>query len=218
MLQSAAQSRAFMVPPLQDQLTLRETIRAWLNGLIAKHGTSARKVATQSGIAPSTIYRALEESGDFVMSTTILAKISNAFGEPMPTGMGGATQTAGRNGFADTDLVAYVGLAPDMPAKPEDNHYRARVMSDVLNLEHIRPGDVLDFDMSIEPRAGDIVVAQHYHLHRDRAETVLRVYQPPYLLTRSSNPLVDQRPMLVDGERVKIMGTFVRLVRDRSTN
>lgn len=207
-----------MVRPLQDQLTLRETIRAWLNGLIAKHGTSARKVATQSNIAPSTIYRALEESGDFVMSTTILAKISNAFSEPMPTGMGGAAQSTARNGFADTDLVAYVGPAPDMPAKPEDNHYRARVMSDVLNLEHIRPGDVLDFDMSIEPRAGDIVVAQHYNLHRAGAETVLRVYQPPYLLTRSSNPLVDQRPMLVDGERVKIMGTFVRLVRDRPTN
>ncbi|MER8380687.1 hypothetical protein [Mesorhizobium sp. M1399] len=216
MLQSAVVSTAFMVRPLQDQLTLRETIRAWLNGLIAKHGTSARRVATQSSIAPSTIYRALEEDGDFVMSTTILAKISSAFGEPMPTGMGGAAQSPGR-GFADTDLVAFVGPAPDMPARPEDNHYRARVMSDVLNLEHIRPGDVLDFDMKLEPRAGDIVVAQHYNLPRAGAETVLRVYQPPYLLTRSSNPAVDQRPMLVDNERVKIMGTFVRLVRDRSS-
>jgi DNA-binding phage protein len=216
MLQSAVTFTPLMVRPLQDQLSLRETIRAWLDTVIAKHGVTARKVATQSGIAPSTIYRALEVDGDFVMSTTILAKISNAFNEPMPTGMGGADRhVAGRAGFADQDLVAFVGPAPDMPAKPEDNHYRARVMSDVLNLEHIRPGDVLDFDMRLEPRAGDIVVAQHYNLHRAGAETVLRVYQPPYLLTRSSNPAVDQRPMLVDNERVKIMGTFIRLVRHR---
>lgn len=215
MLQSAVRSTPFLVRPLQDQLTLRETIRTWLENVIASHGVTARKVAVQSGIAPSTIYRALEEGGDFVMSTTILAKISNAFGEPMPTGMGGAAAQVPARGFADLDLVAYVGPAPDMPTRPEDNHYRARVMSDVLNLEHIRPGDVLDFDMSIEPRAGDIVVAQHYN-RATAAETVLRVYQPPYLLTRSSNPAIDQRPMLVDNERVKIMGTFVRLVRDRA--
>lgn len=217
MLQSAVVQTAYMVRPLQDQISLRETIRAWITALIKKHGTSARQVATQSGIAPSTIYRALEAEGDFVMSTTILAKISAKFGEPMPTGMGGTVPPAARAGFSETELVAYVGSVTDLPTKPEDNHYRARVMSDVLNLEHIRPGDVLDFDMKLEPRAGDIVVAQHYQqLHGKAAETVLRVYQPPYLLTRSSNPSIDPRPMLVDNERVVIMGTFVRLVRERN--
>lgn len=213
MLQSAVVQTAFMVRPLQDQLSLRETIRAWLLALAKKHGVSPRQVATQSKIAPSTVYRALEQDGDFVMSTTIMAKISKQFGEPMPTGMTGAAGAA--RGFSETDVIDFVGSLPELPEKAEDNHYRVRVTSDVLNLEHIRPGDILDFDMTLEPRAGDIVVAQHYQLHRQGAETVLRVYQPPYLLSRSSNPAIDPRPMLVDNERVVIMGTFVRLVRER---
>jgi hypothetical protein len=203
-----------MVRPLQDQISLREKIREWLNALIKKHGISARQVATKSGAAPSTIYRALDTEGDFVMSTTILAKISRAFGEPMPSGISSGA-AAPAHGFSDEDVIAFVGSTPDMPPKSEDNHYRARVMSDVLNLEHIRPGDVLDFDMKMEPRAGDIVVAHYYQRH-GAPETLLRVYQPPYLLTRSTNPAIDPRPMLVDNERVVIVGTFVRLMRERA--
>jgi hypothetical protein len=44
---------------------------------------------------------------------------------------------------------------------------------------------------------------------------VLRLYRPPYLMVHTADPAIDPRPIALDAEgaRVKIMGAFVRLIR-----
>jgi hypothetical protein len=193
----------------------RETIRDWLRGIETRHGVSPRQIGTRSGVAPSTVYRALDDDGDFVMSFSIMSKISNAFNEPMP----GAQGILARVGFGEGDLVRYEdppGIEPRAKALGIKHLGRWKITSEALNIEGFKPGDVLDFDLSLPPERGDIVVAQVYDLKHGSAETVLRLFQPPYLLTRSSDPRVDVRPLYVDGENVVVMGTFVSMQRFRS--
>lgn len=48
------------------------------------------------------------------------------------------------------------------------------------------------------------------------AETALRIYDPPYLVTETSDPAARRKPELVDGDRVSIWGPVVRLLRIRA--
>lgn len=200
----------------QRQDKLRETVREWLLSIMDKHNVSQRQLGLRSGVSPATINRALDTDGSFVMSTSIMSKISDAFGEPMPTALTRSGALARPAGFSESDLVAYAGPDKTASGKPEINHGRWKIANEVLDIEGFRPGDVLDFDLSMKPEPGDFVVAQVYNLQRGTADTILRQYQPPYLLTRSTDRSIDARPLYVDGERVVIMGTFTRMTRDRN--
>ena len=48
------------------------------------------------------------------------------------------------------------------------------------------------------------------------AETVLRLYAFPALVTRSVDPFFADKADVIDNARVKVMGAIVRLVRDRN--
>lgn len=202
---------------MQRQDTLRETIREWLLVIMDKHAVSQRQIGLRSGVSPTTINRALDADGNFVMSTTIISKISAAFGEAPPSALGSGNAAQHRPSFQLGDLEAAPVNILGFPTLPATNLYRARVVSEVLNLDGFRPGDICDFDMDVKPEAGDFVVAQQHLLQTGgQAITVLRIYQPPYLLTRSTDLTVDHRPLYVDNERVVIVGTFVRLLRERA--
>ena len=77
----------------------------------------------------------------------------------------------------------------------------------MLDLVGVLPGDVLEFELGTPPRAGDIVVAQVYDSEAAAAKTVIRLYQPPVLITHSTDPNLGNRPLLIDAAevRVKIM-------------
>lgn len=224
MLHTAAFQKQQAIPPLDRQQQLRDGVRQWLEAILKRHDIKPRQLALTAGVAPSTIYRALDENSDFVMSTTVAAKIARHFGEPPGYSIArGAAQAQidGRGaaqlqiaGLSEGDVAEYDGDMPQMSEKPGNHRYRARITSDVLNLDGFQIGDIAEFDLSREPRPGDIVVAQKYHTNRFGAETVLRRYQPPFLITRSTNPAIDATPLLVDNQTVLVMGTFVRLTRE----
>lgn len=112
-------------------------------------------------------------------------------------------------GFAERDVVPL----RDHAASP--NRFRWAVRSRVLELAGYLPGDVIEFDMGRTPRAGEPVVAQVYDDDIGGADTVLRIYRPPFLTAHSADPAVSQEPILLDqdGTAVKIMGGFVQMVR-----
>jgi hypothetical protein len=70
--------------------------------------------------------------------------------------------------------------------------------------------------MAVKPRAGDVVAAHVYNLGRGTAETVLRLYDPPYLVTRSTDDAISLKPLLVDDERVRITATAIGSTRRRA--
>lgn len=197
---------------MQRQEKLREIIRDWLQMIMERHNVSQRQLGLQAGVSPSTINRAFDANGSFVMSTSILTKIGAAFGEQPPNVLGDAPPRPA--GFSESDLVSYVGQTAGN--KGENNIGRWQITSNALNLAGFLPGDVVEFELGRLPDAGDIVVAQVLNLQRGSAETVLRMFKPPYLLTRTSDDRVDDRPFYVDGERVSIVGTFKRLLRERA--
>lgn len=190
-----------------------EIVRDWLAYLKAQHKLrSDREIATRSGISPTTIYRWLDEDATFVMSLSKLTKVADAFGETLPAGLveGDAT------GFSEAELSPFLSEVSAPPKTPDHNHGRWQLNSLVLNLEGFRPGDILDFRLGEKAQRGDIVVAQIRDTKRGTAETVLRLYQPPFLLTRSSDESVDPSPVMVDDENVYIMGVFDMMVRRRA--
>ena len=209
MLQSAALPRSMLVRPVTQQDEQREKVREWLDKLQRKYRVSPRAVATRSGVAPSTIYRWLDEDAPFVMSLSKLTQVANAFDEPLPEGLGG-TQ-AGRASSGEGDLEPLKGDEETDGVRPS----RWIVTSEALSLEGFRPGDIIDFDMGTEPTTGDVVIAQIFDLRRGVPETVLRLFQPPFLLTRSMDQRIDPKPEYVDNERVVVLGRFARMRRER---
>jgi len=200
----------------ERQEKLRADVRAWLQGIMDKYRMSQRGIGIRSGVSPATINRAMDENGSFVMSFSVMSKISDAFGEPLPEALAKPGAQARPVGFSESDLVDFTGSVPGLIGQGVNNHGVWRIVSHALDLEGFRPGDVLDFDLGLKPVPGDIVVAQVYNLHRGTADTVLRVYYPPYLLTRSNDPAIDPRPLYIDNERIVVMGTFVRMLRERA--
>jgi len=110
-------------------------------------------------------------------------------------------------GFAEGDVAAYEAPQPTLAVKTPLHHGRWTATSRVLDLVGVLPGDVLEFELGTPPRAGDIVVAQVYDSEAAAAKTVIRLYQPPVLITHSTDPNLGNRPLLIDAAevRVKIM-------------
>ena len=69
---------------MTQQERLRSGVREWLKMLERKYNMKPRQIATRADVAPSTVYRALEEDGQYVMSTTTISQIAAAFGEEVP--------------------------------------------------------------------------------------------------------------------------------------
>lgn len=200
--------------PVAQQDDLRGIVREWLNYIQRKFDVTPRAIATRSGVSPSTIYRWLDENAAFVTSMSKLKQVADAFGEPLPEGLTGA-HAAHHPGQSEDDLVPYDGTPAAIEAG-DNTISRWQITSEALNLEGFRPGDVVEFDKTLKPVAGDVVVAHAFNFQRNASETLLRQFHPPYLLPRSNDRSIDPRPLYIDNERVTIMGTFVRMTRMRA--
>ncbi|MBN9078244.1 MAG: hypothetical protein J0H84_18705 [Rhizobiales bacterium] len=118
-------------------------------------------------------------------------------------------------GFAEGDVAPYSGDLPALEEPLAHARGRWRIMSRALDLAGILPGDIVEFDLNdMQPPRGTVVVAQHYRPDRPQADTVLRVYEPPVLLVRTTDAAIDGRPIEL-GERTVVMGSFRRLYRER---
>jgi hypothetical protein len=130
--------------------------------------------------------------------------------------LAGVEKEPPRNGFAEGDLAVYDAPLPGQAEKPALGRGRWRVTSRALDLAGFMPGDLVEFDLTDDrPAPGEVVVAQHYSSDGRQATTLLRIYEPPYLVRASSDPDAPRRPVEVKEGRVAIMGRFWRLVRER---
>lgn len=103
--------------------------------------------------------------------------------------------------------AALAALAPD---RPHAGLWTLR--GSALELAGYRPGDMLVADLEAEAQPGDVVVAQLYDWQAGSARTVLRVFQPPYLVAAATDP-VKYRPELVDNERVVVKAVVIASFR-----
>lgn len=185
---------------------------------MAHTGLSATALARKAQLAPSTLQKPLNEPGHTGMiSGRSIAKIAEVAGvRPME-------YPARRPGMAEPEATPY---EPPLNRSAADHTEQAIaelragrngrdpfVMHGyTLELAGILPGDIMIVDLNKQAKAGDIVCAQIYDWAQNRAETVMRVFDPPFLVVRSMRD-AHQKPLMVDHDRVVIKGVVISTLR-----
>lgn len=198
----------------------RDEQTAWIKALLAHTGLNAHQLATKAGIASSTLHRFMSSPDyDGMLSGRTLAALAEVAGvQPM--------EFPGRaRGFGEAEAEQF---AFEPRGDGADNFNRAVrelcggrngrdpwvMRSYALELAGILPGDILIVDLNRSPKPLDLVCAQIYDWSRSRADTVFRVYDPPFLLPRSLRQ-PNEKPVMVDGANVVIKGVVDNVIRAR---
>lgn len=192
-------------------------VRAWLVEVLKKTGLKATPLAKAAGLAPSTVLRALDTEKGATLDTRSIAKIVEKLKVAPPPSLFAMPGPA-PDGFAESELEA---VAVDGGTRFAGIVLTAtqgvwRVRTRALELAGYLPGDEVLADSATQPRARDVVVAQVVDHRSGGAETVLRVYDPPYLITETAAAEARQKPVLVDNDRVSIWGPVIVALRARA--
>lgn len=188
-----------------------EAIRKWLQALLLAQRWTSFRLAKEAGVSPSTISRALNDNR-FILSTKTLNKIKKAVGIN-----------------SETESVSqFISLVFPTEIEKIDNSIISEHLKNLLNgknfnyyLSHTKnmnaigifPGDIVVADSNLIGRPSDIVLASI--VSSDRTEKyAIRYLDPPYLLTKSLDVRDDDKPMLVDGDLIKVVGPVVYIFRD----
>ncbi len=87
--------------------------------------------------------------------------------------------------------------------------FAVEVSDDGMNMSGIFAGDIVISDMARMCRVGQIVIAQHYQGRG--AKTVIRKYEPPYLLPHSSSQ--GFKPLSLDSGEARAVSPVLKLIR-----
>jgi hypothetical protein len=201
--------------PRADQETSR-LHREYVRLVVEHMRKPPTRIAKDLGIAPSTLTRQLNapDGSTATLHARTLRKLQDYSGIPPLYGGDPSVPPAAR-GFGE-DAVPFdaKGADPAVSAalkaliggrKAADPWtIRTRALERIGFL----PGDIVIVDLGRRPEAGDAVCAQVYDWRRAAAETVMRLYEPPYLVAASLDEGL-RRPLVVDNEQVVIKGVVL---------
>ncbi len=200
-------------------MTQEDEQRAYLASVMERTGWNQTELAQRAGLDPSTLSRFLNggREGHALRQGTI-RKIELASGLAVSGGV--AAPTA--QGFAESEASPF-----EVPAESPLRAIIAALGQGRMNIDPwtlqsralegagYRPGDILLVALDETPAAGDVVCAQIYDWTKGRAETVFRIFQPPYLIAATGDPQL-MRPHLVDDGAVTIKGVVLHSLRGRA--
>jgi hypothetical protein len=201
--------------PRADQETSR-LHREYVRLVVERTGKPPTRIAKDLEIAPSTLTRLLKEpdSSTATLHARTLRKLQDYSGIAPLFGGDPAAQAAVR-GFREDAVPFDAGGADPALSAALKALIGGRKAADPWTirtraLERIgfMPGDVVIVDLGRKPESGDAVCAQVYDWRRGTAETVMRLYEPPYLVAASLDEGL-RRPLVVDDEQVIIKGVVL---------
>jgi transcriptional regulator with XRE-family HTH domain len=187
--------------------SIQRITRKWLEGVLKAKGWTPNRLAKEAKVSPATIHRALNDE-DLVTSNTVLDKIARAAGVPSPI------EGKAAPGLREPDAVFMEPAVLPSAFRPGAAQAVWQLKTRATELAGYLPGDYVLVDQGVEPAAGSLVCAQIYDLNRDTADTVFRVFDPPYIVTRTMDPNLSAKPLPVDDDHVKIWGTVIRMLRE----
>lgn len=198
----------------RDEESRLERMRERLRGTIEGSG-GIKTIASLSGVPANTL-------GNYVRGVvkeppaSVLVRIAETCGISPVWLMGLDEAPVDRGGFSENDAEVYDGVPLSTSSRPSVGSSHWQVTSRALELSAIIPGDVVEFAIDATPRKGEVVIAQVYGRDSSSIRTVLRLFSPPFLMVHTNDPTIDIAPIPIDpnGERVKVIGAFVRLVRE----
>lgn len=201
--------------------TVKQEQIEWVRAVMAHLGVaSANALAVMAGVNPANIQRPLSPGYKGKFGVDTIAKIAAAANlRPMefPGRPGGLSEaeTVPFRYDAIGALESNIDRAVREMCKGRNGRDPWVMRSHALEGSGILPGDILIVDMNLQAKPKDIVCAQVYQWAQHKAETVFRVYEPPYLLVNSPR-YGTQRPLVVDDRDVMVRGVVDAVLRRRS--
>jgi len=199
-------------------------LRTWLNDVLARTGETPSGLARRAGLATTTLTRFLNDPDANMLGMRSVAKIAHVSGI-QPAGLPRLAATNGpTRGMAEDEAVPFVAEAINDPtARAIEALIAGRNATDpwvlktrALEAAGYLAGDIVIVDLNRPPQARDIVCAQDYRWNEGKAETVFRIYEPPYLVAACHDLELQEklrRPLVVDNDRVIIKGVVTDLLR-----
>lgn len=197
---------------------LAQVQRAWLKRVIEETKLTPTALAKRIGVWPSTLTTFLNATKPSrTLHGATLEKIARATGIAGPAALP-AIDAPRRpvRGFRDdgepfkaeaetsVDLQAAIKALIGKRNAADPWTIRTNALEDI----GVRAGDIVIVDLGKQAVAGDAVCAQVYDWKGSKAETVFRVYEPPYLVAACRDPSL-RKPLAVDNERVIIKGVLL---------
>lgn len=185
-----------------------EPWRLWLRRVVSSHGgaTAVARLAEVPKQSLDNLLFARTKKPNFAL----LQRVANACGEEMDW-LQASAASGSKSGPADEPEAELVPFKHALPLRDAPQFWR--VTTEALILEQIIPGDLIEF-AEYKPRRGDIVMAE-IDDGAGNSRKVIRLYEPPFLLTRSSDRAFERTPVEVDGKSVRIRGVLQQLCRFR---
>lgn len=189
---------------------------AWLDWVETRTNLSDTALARKSGVSENTLTRFRNRDGAVLSSLTV-RQICEFAQVPGPENYlnpsGGFSEEASALALNDTAEASIVKMVKQAMSGRTNTSPWTLKTSAIAQAGYL-PGDILIADGSVPPMAGDVVCAQVYDLRQGTAETMFRIYEPPYLIS-TSNETAFRKPLLIDDERVIVMGTVTEMIRPR---
>lgn len=194
--------------------------RSYLDSVMQRTGWSQSELALRAGLDPSTLSRFLsgDRQGHSLRPATI-RKIESVSG----IGFGASNKESEPRpeGFAEAEAEP-LSIIPASPmnaivealTRGHRNVDPWTLRSRALESAGFLPGDIVIVALGETPLSGDVVCAQLYDWSTGKAETVFRIFQPPYLVAASPDPAF-MRPHVVDDAKVQIKGVVINTIRNR---
>lgn len=200
---------------LKRELQARQ--RAWLQEIIKATGITASQIATASGVSDTTLTRLLNNPDyEGTLTQIVIDRIKDTYRVSGPEDYGG--RRTALLGFAEGERIDPAAEAPAMARALKElltgrNAVEAwRLKTSALEAAGYLPGDVVLVDLNATAQPQDAVSAHVYDWKGGGAETVWRIFTPPFLVG-ASNDRTAYKPLLVDNDRVIVKGVIVEMVR-----
>lgn len=196
----------------------RDEIRAWLNSVLTKTGDTPSALARRAGLATTTLTRFLNDPAAPMLQLRSIAKIAHVAGvQPIGVPAFSQSNTPARGmtepeGLPIIDTEDQLAEVLRLLVGGRNAADPWRLTTRALEEAGYLPGDIIIVDLNRLPVAGDVVCAQAYKWAEGKAETVFRLFEPPYLVA-ASRDLALRRPLLVDNNQVIIKGVVTEMLR-----
>ena len=194
---------------------------SYIEEVLRRTGWNQTELAKRAGLDPSTLSRFLgNPDGGQLLRASTLRRIEKVTG--LPFGNAAAERPASQHGFAEAEASPVDNLTSDVVAlvlaqlsQANANIDAWQLNSRALELAGHKPGDFLFVKLGETPLRGDVVCAQIYDWTRNRAETVFRLFEPPYLVSATTDSALFA-PHAISSESVVVKGVVLHSLRSRT--
>jgi hypothetical protein len=188
----------------------------WVEWLSRRTGRSKSALAVGAGRSENALTRLAERDGGLLDSLTIRL-LCEFTGMPGPDrylqpGAAGLVDEAAPFEAETADRASVEMVRTALADRPLAKAWQLRTRA--LESAGLLVGDIVIADSGATPIGGDTVCAQVHDMRTGKAEIIFRLFEPPYLITASNDPAL-RRPMLIDNERVVVVGPITESFRSR---